>query len=161
MSSASIMTPHVIHGWTVLAHPLFLDQLETLERQVETLRRKDPAAYMRKNAAKRLEAIKRLAFDIIPQDPTRPEYRQGGALGERYRHWFRAKFFSAIPAILSLSHPQPDHHHRLGQRRKNQTCLRKHRGCIPGLCPHARHGHPPDDWEQLLAEACRNISNGG
>ena len=48
---------------------------------------------MRKNAAKRLEAIKRLTFDIIPQDPTRPEYRQGGALGERYRHWFRAKFF--------------------------------------------------------------------
>ena len=55
MRSASIMTPHVIHGWTVLAHPLFLDQLETLERQVETLRRKDPAAYMRKNAAKRLK----------------------------------------------------------------------------------------------------------
>lgn len=41
----------------------------------------------------RLAAITKLAFDVIPQDPTRPEYRQGGALGDDHKHWFRAKFF--------------------------------------------------------------------
>ena len=83
----------VIHGWTVFAHPLFLAQLEALTRQVEVYKQKDPAGYVKKNASKRLAAITRLAFDAIPQDPARPEYRQGNALGEDYKHWFRARFF--------------------------------------------------------------------
>lgn len=83
----------VIHGWTVLAHPLFLEQLEALAAEVEALRHKDPAGYARKNASKRLAAILKLAFDLIPQDPTRAEYRQGDTLGGDRRHWFRAKFF--------------------------------------------------------------------
>lgn len=85
--------PLAVHGWTLMAHPLFLDQLQTLTAQVETLRRKDPEGYVRKNASKRLAAIHRLAFDIIPQDPTRSEYRQGSTLGNERKHWFRAKFF--------------------------------------------------------------------
>lgn len=83
----------VAHGWTVFAHPLFLDQLESLMRQVESLRQKNPTTYLQKNATKRLAAITRLAFDIIPQDPGKPEYRQGGTLGEDHKHWFRAKLF--------------------------------------------------------------------
>ncbi len=82
-----------INGWTLFAHPLFLDQLDLLLRQVDALRDKDPVGCVRKNASKRLAAIAKLAFDVIPQDPGRAEYRQGGALGDEYRHWFRAKFF--------------------------------------------------------------------
>jgi len=78
--------PLVIHGWTVFAHPLFLGQIEALAQQVETLQQKDPAGYVKKNASKRLAAITRLAFDVVPQDPTRPEYRQGGALGDHHKH---------------------------------------------------------------------------
>lgn len=71
----------------------FPAQLDALEQQVETLKQKDPIGYVKKNATKRLAAITKLAFDVIPQDPTRPEYRQGGTLGEDRKHWFRAKFF--------------------------------------------------------------------
>jgi toxin YhaV len=85
--------PLVINGWTIFAHPLFLDQFEDLVIQVEYLRQKHPKDYIEKNATKRLAAIAILAFDIIPQDPTRSEYRQGSILGENYKHWFRAKFF--------------------------------------------------------------------
>ena len=85
--------PLVIHGWTVFVHPLFLAQIEALILQVESLKQKDPAGYVKKNASKRLAAITKLAFDVIPQDPTRPEYRQGGTLGDAHKHWFRAKFF--------------------------------------------------------------------
>ncbi len=83
----------VVHGWTVLAHPLFLAQLEALAAEVETLRHKDLAGYASKNASKRLAAILKLAFEVIPQDPARAEYRQGNTLGGDRRHWFRAKFF--------------------------------------------------------------------
>ena len=85
--------PAVANGWTLFAHPLFLDQLESLAVQVERLKARDPGAYAKKNAAKRLAAIAKLAFEVIPQDPERPEYRQGDALGAGRRHWFRAKFF--------------------------------------------------------------------
>lgn len=91
--SAGKPEPLVIHGWTVFAHPLFLAHIEALVRQVESLKQKDPVGYVKKNASKRLAAITKLAFDVIPQDPTRPEYRQGGTLGDDHKHWFRAKFF--------------------------------------------------------------------
>ncbi len=85
--------PLVINGWNIFAHSLFLEQLEALLQQVEGLRQKYPNDYKQKNAAKRLAAIAKLAFDVIPQDPTRSEYRQGATLGSEYKHWFRAKFF--------------------------------------------------------------------
>jgi toxin YhaV len=79
--------------WTLFAHPLFLRQLEALAEQVQALKARDPVGYTKKNATKRLAAIYKLAFEVIPQDPTRAEFRQGNALGEAHKHWFRAKFF--------------------------------------------------------------------
>jgi toxin YhaV len=64
-----------------------------LAQQVEALRQKDPGGFAKKNASKRLAAIVKLAFDVIPQDPTRPEYRKGTTLGDDHKHWLRAKFF--------------------------------------------------------------------
>jgi toxin YhaV len=75
-----------INGWTVYAHPLFLAQLEALIGSVENARKK------KKRAAKLLAAVLKVAFEDIPSDPTRDIYRQGGTLGEEYKHWFRAKF---------------------------------------------------------------------
>ena len=83
----------LIHGWTIFAHPFFVAQIETLAQQVEVLKDKDPVGYEKKNSSKRLAAIAELAFDVIAQDPARPDYRQGGALGDEHKHWFRAKFF--------------------------------------------------------------------
>lgn len=85
--------PLVINGWNIFAHTLFLDQFEELLTQVECLRQKNPEDYKSKSATKRLAAIAKLAFEIIPQDPTRSEYRQGTTLGDEYKHWLRAKFF--------------------------------------------------------------------
>ncbi|MDB9316980.1 type II toxin-antitoxin system YhaV family toxin [Nodularia spumigena] len=89
----SVNQPLVINGWNIFAHPLFLNQFEELLTQVEHLRQKYPQEYKKKNATKRLAAIAKLAFDVIPQDPTRSDYRQGTTLGDEYKHWFRAKFF--------------------------------------------------------------------
>jgi toxin YhaV len=85
--------PLVINEWNIFAHPLFLNQFEKLLTQVENLRQRYPEDYKKKNATKRLAAIVKLAFDVIPQDPTLSDYRQGNTLGDDYKHWFRAKFF--------------------------------------------------------------------
>lgn len=67
-----------------------LTQLEALSEQVAALKRKDPVGYVKENASKRLAAMTRPAFDIIPSDPTRPEVRQGTTPGDEHKHWFRA-----------------------------------------------------------------------
>jgi toxin YhaV len=145
--------PITIHGWTVFAHPLFLAQLETLTQQVETLRQKDPVGYVKKNASKRLAAITQLAFDVIPQDPARPEYRQGNTLGGHHKHWFRAKFFQqyrlffrfhAASKIIVLVWVNDEETKRAYE--SNDDAYRVFRKMLES-------GHPPDDWVQLLTEA--------
>jgi toxin YhaV len=82
----------VINGWGILAHPLFLDQIEKLAAAVERERERNPVTYKDGNNAKLLKALSVLAFETIPQDPTRKIYRQGRTLGDDLKNWFRAKF---------------------------------------------------------------------
>jgi toxin YhaV len=117
-------SPLVVNGWTIFAHPLFLEQLETLIRQIEVLKQKDSVGYRSKNTAKRLAAIAKLAFEVIPQDPGRAEYRQGTTLGEAHKHWFRAKFFQPV---LPLSLTEQDHRLCMGQQRGHEASLREQR----------------------------------
>ena len=145
--------PLVIHGWTIFSHPLFLTQMEVLTQQVEALKQKDPHGYVKKNASKRLAAITKLAFDVIPQDPTRPEYRQGGTLGDDHKHWFRAKFFQqyrlffryhAPGKVIVFAWVTDDATKRACE--SSDDAYRVFRKMLES-------GHPPDDWSQLLAEA--------
>lgn len=147
------LTPLVIHGWTVFAHPVFLAQIEALAAQVELLRQKDPAGYTKKNASKRLAAIVKLAFDVIPQDPARPEYRQGNTLGDDYRHWFRARFFQqyrlffryhARSKVIVFAWVNDDN--TLRAYESGDDAYRVFRRMLKG-------GQPPDGWDALLAEA--------
>jgi toxin YhaV len=146
-------TTLVVHGWTIFAHPLFLGELEQLTQQVEVLRRKDPAGFIKKNSAKRLAAIAKLAFDVIPQDPTRPEYRQGNTLGEEHKHWFRAKFFQqyrlffryhATSKIIVFAWVNDEDTKRAYE--SSDDAYRVFRKMLAS-------GHPPDDWDQLLVES--------
>ncbi len=150
--------PLAIHDWTLFAHPLFLDQVEALTARVEALRTKYPVTYSEKNAAKRLAAIATLAFDLIPQDPTRAEYRQGSALGNDRKHWFRAKFFQQyrlffryhlasriiVYAWVNDETTKRAYEHADDAYRVFQKMLAR--------------GHPPDDWENLLAQAKRETN---
>lgn len=81
-----------INGWTILAHPLFLDQLEKLTETVEALKAKKPEDYRKNANTKLLAALNKLVFEAVPADPTATAYRQGSTLGDDYKHWFRAKF---------------------------------------------------------------------
>jgi toxin YhaV len=57
----------MISGWTIFAHPVFLNQVNILLKEVERLKQKDLNTYQHKNATKRLAAIYKLAFNIIPK----------------------------------------------------------------------------------------------
>ncbi len=146
-------TPLVINGWSVLAHPLFLDQLGTMIRQVESLKQKDPVHYTEKRGAKLLAAVHKLAFEVIPQDPGRSEYRQGDTLGKEYTHWRRAKFFQQYRLFFRYHSEQRmllyvwvNDENTKRAYGSSDDAYRVFRNMLQRKCP-------PDDWEQLQKEA--------
>jgi toxin YhaV len=147
--------PLAVNGWTLFAHPLFLDQVEAIVARVEALRARDPIGYTKKNATKRLAAIATLVFELIPQDPARPEYRQGSTLGDDRKHWFRAKFFQQYrlffryhqaSRILVYAWVNDEDTKRAHER--SDDAYRVFQKML-------ERGRPPDDWENLLAQAKR------
>ncbi|MCA6503811.1 MAG: type II toxin-antitoxin system YhaV family toxin [Pseudanabaena sp. M135S2SP2A07QC] len=151
--------PLVISGWNIFTHPLFLNQFEELLKQVEGLRQKYPNDYKQKNAAKRLAAIAKLAFEVIPQDPTRNEYRQGTTLGNEYKHWFRAKFFQQYrlffryhldSKIIVFAWVNDDSSKRSYE--SNTDAYRVFKKMLDS-------GYPPDDWNDLLKESKCEINH--
>lgn len=126
--------------------------------QVERLRLKYPQDYKQKNAIKRLAAIAKLAFDVIPQDPTRSDYRQGTTLEDDYKHWFRAKFFQQYrlffryhqeSKIILLAWVNDENSKRAYD--SNTDAYKVFRKML-------KSGHPPDTWNDLLEEAKSEIS---
>ena len=145
--------PLQIHGWRIYAHPLFLDQLNALINEVESLRGKDPQDYRSRNASKRLAAIARLMLHDIPQDPSRKEFQQGSTLGPAHRHWQRAKFFQQFRLFFRF-------HSRsrlivLGW--VNDTNTKRAYGSKTDAYrvfqSMLASGQPPDNWEELLQDA--------
>lgn len=151
--SNSNPAPLLIHGWTVFAHPLFLAQIEALAQQVEAFKQKDPVGYMKKNASKRLAAITKLAFDVIPQDPTRPEYRQGNTLGDDHKHWFRAKFFQQYRLFFRYHAPSKVNVFAWVNDADTKRAYESGDDAYRVFRKMLESGHPPDDWSQLLGEA--------
>lgn len=146
-------SPLVVNGWTIFAHPLFLNQIEALVQQVEELKKKDPKGFIKKNATKRLAAIAKLAFEVIPQDPTRPEYRQGTTLGDEYKHWFRAKFFQQYRLFFRYHAPTKLIVYAWVNDEDTKRAYESADDAYRIFRKMLGSGHPPDDWDRLLAEA--------
>lgn len=147
----------VVNGWTIYAHPQFLDQLEACRRAVEAARDKadpgDPDAWRRTREAKLLAAIVKLAFEEIPKDPAAVQYRQGDTLGPHRKHWFRAKFFqqyrlffrfNAAAKVIVLAWVNDE-----GSKRAYGSGTDAYATFSKML----EKGDPPDSWPELLSTA--------
>ena len=143
----------IVNGWSIYAHPLFLNQFEELITTVENLRQKNPETYRSKNATKRLAAIAKLAFEIIPADPTRREYRQGSTLGEDYKHWFRAKFFQQYRLFFRYHQPSKIIVYAWINDDKSKRAYESKTDAYRVFQKMLNSGNPPDNWHSLLQEA--------
>jgi toxin YhaV len=143
----------VINGWSIYAHPKFLDALEALVELVDRLRTKAPQSYKQKRPTKLLAAILQLAFDVIPNDPSRPEFRQGSTLGDHYKHWFRAKFFQQYRLFFRyhrearvIIYAWVNDEDTKRAYESSDDAYRTFRRMLDS-------GNPPDNWETLLSQA--------
>lgn len=149
-----------INGWEVYAHPLFLDQLEKLIAAVDRARKKDPKGYRKKRAAKLLSAVLKVAFEVIPEYPTRPAYRQGDTLGEEHTHWFRAKFLQQYRLFFR--------YHETDARNvvvlawvNDESTLRAYGSGSDAYAMFRRmlaKGNPPSSWDALLKTASQEAA---
>lgn len=142
------------HGWTLFAHPLFVEQLEKLAAAVEQEKAKRPETYQSTANAKLLAAIRKLILEDIPTNPAAPSFRQGNTLGTDRRHWFRAKFgngrfrlffrYNAAAKIIVYAWVNDEQSLRTyGAKADAYRVFTKMLG----------KGNPPDDWQALLKAA--------
>lgn len=145
--------PPVVNGWTLLAHPCFMTQLRAVVEAVEAAREKDPAGYVRKADTKRLKAILTLALEVIPQDPTRPEYQQGGTLGASRKHWFRAKFFQQYRLFFRYDSASRIIIYAWVNDATTKRAYGSRSDAYAVFGRMLDTGRPPEDWDELKQEA--------
>ena len=139
------------HGWTLLFHDGLIDQLRKLQHAVRRAQRSDPTGFASNANVKLFHALSRLMLEVIPQDPSGVEYRQGSTLGPRYRHWRRAKigrrfrlFFRYDAKAKVILHAWVN----------DRSTLRSSGSRTDPYTVFARmltQGNPPDDWASLMA----------
>jgi toxin YhaV len=142
------------HGWSLYAHPLFLDQLERLLVSVERAKQSDPEWWRHKADAQTLGAIYALVFDRIPRDPLSPEFRQGNTLGKEHRHWFRAKFGGNRFRLFFRADSQAQV--IVYAWVNDRDTLRKAGASTDPYAVFTKmlaSGNPPDGWPELMAAA--------
>jgi len=149
--------PLVIDGWAILAHPLFIAQRDALIGKVRELKQKNPRTFASSNAAKRLAAIDTLAFERIPQDPTRPEYRQGDTLGKERKHWFRAKFFQQYRLFFRYRRKERIIVYAWVNDEKTLRVYNSKTDAYATFKKMLDRDNPPDDWNALVRACKRGI----
>ena len=145
-----------VRGWILLAHPLFLDQLERLTANAAT---EDSGAGKEGPATKLLAHVLDLVFEKIPQNPASAAYRHGGALGGANREWFRAKTgngrfrlffrFSTTAKVIIFAWLNDEH------------SLRTYGSSTDAYAVFTRMlnaGNPPTSWAELYAAAATKRS---
>ena len=144
------------HGWRLLFYTELSKQLANLENAAERARRKDPEGFRSNANVKLLQAVDRTMSEVIPQDPSRAEYRQGNALGRGNRHWRRAKidrrfrlFFRYDAKAMVIVYAWMN----------DQRTLRSAGSRTDPYAVFTRmltQGNPPNDWASLIEESAEN-----
>jgi toxin YhaV len=140
----------VINGWTLLFHEAVTAQVRILARAYERARKADPKNFRSNANVKIFAAVAKLMLEIIPSDPSRPEYRQGSTLGAQYRHWFRAKFFGRFRLFFRydsrariIVYAWVNDEQTLRQSGSKRDPYEVFRRMLAS-------GNPPDDWTALV-----------
>jgi toxin YhaV len=141
----------------MFADPCFLASVESLQSKVQSLRQKHSETWMKKDAAKRLAVIAKLALQSIPEDPTRDIYRQGTTLGNANKSWRRAKFYQQYRLFFR---------YHLGQKAlvygwvygwvngpDTKRAYNSKTDAYQVFQKMIEIGHPPNDWNDLLRGA--------
>lgn len=149
--------PTWLNGWTIYAHPCFIDQYNALVARVEDLKHRfpDPIVFQKKKETKVLAHLLKSIANIT-HEPRASVYRPGDSIGKAYTDWSRAKFgggryrlffrYSLESKIIVIAWVNDE-----GPLRTYGSKTEAYK--IFGKM--LDEGNPPDDWLSLL-QACQN-----
>src|SRR3990167_7598248 len=120
---------------------------------VERLRKTNQLDYKKKNSTKQLAAISKLIFEMIPNDPTLPEYRQGGTLGPNYKHWHRAKFFQQYRLFFRYHQESKVIIYAWVNDVETKRAYDSKSDAYLVFTKMLKKRAPPDNWAELLSES--------
>jgi toxin YhaV len=79
------------HGWTLLFHEGLINQLRKLWIAAQQAEQEAPQEFESNANVKLFRVLSQQIMEVVPNDPSRDEFRQGNTMGPTYRHWRRAK----------------------------------------------------------------------
>ena len=103
------------NGWKLLYHPVFGDRYAELRDHVGVLKKRlSTVDFQRHPEVKLVAAVRRVVLEIIPQDPSRPDFRlkddlakfrrvKGYGLPDRYRLFYAFSQKEKVVILLCLS----------------------------------------------------------
>jgi toxin YhaV len=139
-------------GWTILAHPQFLSQIEKLVAGAEGEVAGLPAGPGPNT--KLLAHLLDLVLEKIPRDPGNPAFRHGGTLRGDRKNWFRAKTGNGRYRLFYRF--QSSTRLIVCAWVNDETSLRAYGSKTDAYAVFAKMldaGDPPNDWDALLAAA--------
>lgn len=144
------------HGWTLLFHDCIVEQVQKLDTAARRAEQNDPQGFESNANVKLINALSHLMLNVVPNDPSRDEYRQGNTLGTAYRHWRRAKIgrrfrlffrYDSKAKVIVFAWVNDEQTLRsAGSKSDPYTVFEKMLG----------RGNPPDDWIALKAASRAN-----
>lgn len=139
-----------VNGWTLLFHPMLIEQLLKLDHACQKALPDNPG-----NAnVKLFKMVSKLIYQTVPQNPAGTEFRQGKTLGDSYKHWRRCKFagrfrlffrYDSTQRIIAFAWVNDDRSLRKAGSKSDPYTVFK------GMLD---NGNPPDDFADLI-KACK------
>lgn len=142
-----------VNGWIIVEHPLFREEVEALIEQVERDKQRHPETYRTRAAAKRLAAIRKLAFQDIPSNPSDPRYRLGNTLGAANRVWRRAKFFQQYRLFFRYREEERVIVLAWVNNPESLRAYNSKRDAYRVFGSMLGDGNPPSTWQELISAA--------
>ena len=145
------------YGWTLLFYTEFSRQLAQLENAAEHARRTDPQGFASNSSVKLLRAVYQATSEVIPQDPSRTEYRQGNTLATRHRHWRRARIgrrfrlffrYDTTAKVIVYAWMNDERTLRSAGSRTDPYSV---------FARMLARGDPPSDWASLIERSEQNL----
>ena len=139
------------HGLTLLFHDCLIEQLQKLTAAVQRARAQDPRAFESNANVKLFNTLATLILEVVTRNPNRDEYRQGTTMGPTFRHWRRAKIgrrfrlffrFDSKTRIIIFAWVNDENTLRSSGAKTDPYIV---------FQKMLKSGHPPDDWDALLA----------
>jgi toxin YhaV len=80
------------NDWLLIAYPGFIDQYARLSNRAREIARSGKPGSQSHPKVKKMAALRKMVFEVIPSDPASSKFLLGNTLGPKYRAWRRAKF---------------------------------------------------------------------